>query len=110
MLPDLDPVMVINCGNYRQRPEEQDRVTGSLFVVVVLRLISWPQFAFMTTPRHAPLGCLKDVARPENSCALDVHWERRIARLRAMASPPSEERSSNLPLKISIDSSMYWTD
>jgi len=72
VLPDLDPVMAINCGNYRQRPEEQDRVTGSLFVVVVLRLISWPQFAFMTTPRHAPLGCLKDVARPENSCALGV--------------------------------------
>lgn len=48
----------------------------------------------------------KDAARAENSCALRVRRQRKIAPLRAMASLPPEERSRNLPLKIEIDSNI----
>src|SRR5262249_22752863 len=40
VLPDLDLVIAINCGNYSKSPEEQNRVTGSLFIAVVLPLIA----------------------------------------------------------------------
>jgi CubicO group peptidase (beta-lactamase class C family) len=40
ILPDLDLVIAINCGNYRKSPEEQNRVTGSLVAAVVLPLVS----------------------------------------------------------------------
>ncbi len=38
MLPELELVIAINCGNYGKSPEEQNRVAGSVFVGVVLPL------------------------------------------------------------------------
>ena len=40
VVPDLDLVIAINCGNYGKSPEEQNRVTGSIFIAVVLPLVS----------------------------------------------------------------------
>jgi CubicO group peptidase (beta-lactamase class C family) len=40
LLPDLELVIAINCGNYGKSPEEQNRIAGSLFVAVVLPLVS----------------------------------------------------------------------
>jgi len=40
VLPDLDLVIAINCGNSRKSLEEQNRVTGSLLMAVVLPLVS----------------------------------------------------------------------
>jgi CubicO group peptidase (beta-lactamase class C family) len=40
VLPDLELVVAINCGNYRKSPEEQNRVTVTIFVAVVLPLVS----------------------------------------------------------------------
>lgn len=40
VVPDLDLVVGMNCGNYRESPEEQNRVTGAIFIAVVLPLVS----------------------------------------------------------------------
>jgi CubicO group peptidase (beta-lactamase class C family) len=40
VLPDLELVVAINCGNYGKSPEEQNRVTVTIFVAVVLPLVS----------------------------------------------------------------------
>jgi CubicO group peptidase (beta-lactamase class C family) len=39
VLPDLDLVIAMNCGNCRKSPEEQNRVTGAILVEVVLPLV-----------------------------------------------------------------------
>jgi CubicO group peptidase (beta-lactamase class C family) len=40
VLPDLDLVVAINCGNYDKGPQEQSRISGTLFAGVVLPLVS----------------------------------------------------------------------
>jgi len=40
VVPDLDLVIAINCGNYDRSPQEQNRVTSTIFVAVVLPLVS----------------------------------------------------------------------
>jgi CubicO group peptidase (beta-lactamase class C family) len=40
VLPDVDAVIAINCGNYRRSPEEQNRVSGTIVKAVVLPLLS----------------------------------------------------------------------
>ena len=39
VLPDLDLVVGINCGNYRKTGREQNAVTGAILVAVVLPLV-----------------------------------------------------------------------
>jgi CubicO group peptidase (beta-lactamase class C family) len=40
VVPDLDLVVAINCGNYDKGPQEQSRISGTLFAGVVLPLVS----------------------------------------------------------------------
>ena len=40
VLPELDLVVAINCGNYRKSGREQNEVTGAILVAVVLPLVS----------------------------------------------------------------------
>jgi CubicO group peptidase (beta-lactamase class C family) len=40
VVPDLDLVVAMNCGNYRKSLDEQNHVTGAIFAGVVLPLVS----------------------------------------------------------------------
>jgi CubicO group peptidase (beta-lactamase class C family) len=40
VLPDLDLVIALNCGNYRKSSTEQNRVSGTIIAAVVLPLVS----------------------------------------------------------------------